>query len=162
MTIQKIQLEKISLTDCFDFNMRVRRGEVTADEVRAAFASYVASREEIRTVLMTWTIRKLDNRWHTWAKDKEGKVKEIVRNLIHDYIAPLEITLTYDLSRETPVQVAARELEKLTDEMIVAYAAGLDEKKAHIKKSIHDPETLEEFALWMRVDPFFVTAPVQR
>lgn len=140
----------------------MRDGTLSLDEFRAAFARIVDQRDAITAALAAQTKADLLKRLGFMAQarykseKKDAVVREAYREIIGDFV--LAQSFGYDpMQKDGYLNAVRAVVEKTTEADLAAYAARVAEQRAAYKakveqriKAVKNPETLEEFALFVR------------
>jgi phospholipid N-methyltransferase len=115
----------------------------TADQWRAEFERFVASKEQVMAELNAKTVKEL-------APNGAGGMKkaEIVRRIWNNAATRYLIADSYQVdvfNRETTEAAIGRSLASVTDEQMVKYQNDRKEARAARQKALTNPETLAEF-----------------
>lgn len=153
-----IETKTYTLTEHNELMRRARSGEATADELREAFKSATASKEAIKaefSALSKDRILRIISRAHARKSDSK---KTLVGYALHGVLwglilgKPISFFLMSGNEDDAMLEIS----EALTDADVTEYAEQVAastkrhaERMEGLKKSIENPETLEEFRLFI-------------
>lgn len=136
---------------------RLLEGDITAEELKAAYSSLVDSEEGILSELQKMTIKQLGK--YAGPRYSGEKKASVVRGALMGLQSRLHVGASLSYVMGTKHSEAVRKaVEKQTDADIQAYAervkkqrADYDQRMQELKKSVENPETYEEFRQFIRL-----------
>lgn len=151
-----------SLKEYDELRSRVSTGEISPAELRDAFASFNANMPAIRAELAGFKKDDILSRMGSWSayryknEKKDVVVRAALEQLQQSFM--LDKTLSYMMGAPDARQQAIQKaVDSITAEDITAYAEelaqhrqNLADRRAKITKAIENPETLEEFATYLK------------
>jgi len=142
-----------------DIAKRINAGEITADELKAAFERARAGEADIRAELNKRTIAQLAPRG-AGSMTKSRLVDEIYSRMLGQFA--VRGGYSWSPMSEKLEDAIAREVAKTTDEDIKKAAEKRAERAEEIKQTYTDPKTYAEFESFIRVRGFDKLTPEQR
>lgn len=129
---------------------RLKSGEITSEEWKAAYERLKARKQSIIAELGRKTLKQLAPRGA--GRDKKTTVIErIWEQMLQRYALGRAIACNPFPNPERAFQEAVdRVVAKITDEALRKYAEDMRRKAAAFKKALENPETLEEFETFIR------------
>lgn len=136
---------------------RVQAGNITAEEIRTVLPRISEAEDALKAELNKFKKDKLIRLSGVMRRDfkKDQLVSLAYDELFMDLVASRGFS--YSPFSETREEAVRRTLEKQTDEDVAKYAeeikksrAEFDERRTALKKSLTDPETLEDFKIFIR------------
>ena len=142
--------EVYSLAEHEEDLRRLKRGEITGEEWRAAYERLKTSKQSIIAELGRKTLKQLAPRGA--GRDKKATVIErIWEQMLQRYALGRAIAYNPFPNPERAFQEAVdAAVAKITDEALRKYAQDMRRKAAAFKKALENPETLEEFETFIR------------
>src|SRR6266508_705943 len=129
---------------------RLKSGEITSDEWRAAYERLKASKHFILAELGRKTMKKLAPRG-AGRDNKATVIKRIWEQMLQRYALGRAIAYSLFPNPERAFQEAVDAVvSKSTDETLRKYSEDLRRNAAAFKKAVENPETLEEFETFIR------------
>lgn len=129
---------------------RLKRGEITGEEWKAAYERLKASKQSILAELGRKTLRQLAPRGARRDK-KETVIVRIWEQMLQRYALGRAIAYSPFPNPERAFQEAVdAAVAKITDETLRKYAEDMRRNAAAFKKALENPETLEEFETFIR------------
>lgn len=132
-----------------DFNKRLRAGDVTAQEVKDQFDYLVNNEEAIKADILD-VINKSDKhkrkRKETKAEMVQNRYIEAIKDLAYadrDSFV-MEIDFSGGSREDRTIKAVKKQIDTMTDESIQAHAAKKQAYRDQQKKTIENPETLQE------------------
>jgi hypothetical protein len=129
---------------------RLKSGEITGEEWKAAYERLKASKQSILAELGRKTLRQLAPRGA--RRDKKATViVRIWERMLQRYALGRAIAYSPFPNPERAFQEAVDAVvAKITDETLRKYSEDLRRNAAAFKKALENPETLEEFETFIR------------
>ncbi len=131
----------LTIDDVKAFRKQLRAGEVTADQLKETYARYLFSRASIEETFSKKKLKELAPKGHGSATKKE--VVSHIMHRVDDFF--LIDNFTWHIGQETSEEARTRQVLATTDESIAKWIADGKAATEKLKKSIENPETLEEF-----------------
>jgi hypothetical protein len=129
---------------------RLKSGEITSEEWKAAYERLKASKQSIIAELGRNTLKQLAARGGRRGK-KATMVRRIWERMLQRYALGRAITYnTFPNPEKALQEVVDVAIAKITDETLRKYSEDLRRNAAAFKKALENPETLEEFETFIR------------
>lgn len=149
-------LQPFTFAEYRSFRQRLESGEIqTAAEVQAAFARFVASRSTFTAALVrdynAGQLKRLAARigcFDAGRNTKPQNAEAVYRGLLQSFA--LAQSISYQLGKETLEDAVAKLVDALTDSDVAAYAEAIGREDASDQKARENPETLDEFYVFVR------------
>lgn len=125
-----------------EFHKQWREGDVTADQVRQAFASIVENEAEFKESMKALKKKELARYApHRLSEKKDALIRIAYGGVLQIFVPGDSFSYSYG---EKLSDVIAALLDQWTDEKIQADAESLRRRSEAFRKSIENPETIEE------------------
>lgn len=148
--------ESATFESVSDFGKRVKKGDVTAQEVRDQFQFMLDHEADIKQSIMDYI--NSSDKYKRKRKDTKAKLvddtfdRELQRlGYAGDNMLSYSRPLDGGDYRQSMIGAIKKNLDKLTDEAIQAMAAKNKEYEENFKKTYTNPETLSQFRDFIRV-----------
>jgi hypothetical protein len=129
---------------------RLKRGEITGEEWKAAYERLKASKHSIIAELRRKTLKQLASRGGRGDK-KATVIGRVWEQMLQRYALGRAIAYSPFPNPERALQEAVdAAVAKITDATLQKYAKDLRRNAAAFKKALENPETLEEFETFIR------------
>lgn len=121
-------------------------GTATADQVRVWFEWVVENRDAIIAEISKLTVKQIKEtyKYNFHSTKKAGVVNEIVDTMLEYYVIAVP-SKGWFILKDDPADHLRERLAKLTDQMIIDYAAERKAKQDAFVRALTDPQTLAEF-----------------
>ena len=140
----------------FKFFGKLREGEVTADEVKAAWETYKGIEAEIRKEVAKMTMKELEKFQGMRKPDNKAEGVRMAMDALHGEFRP-GVMFSYgggignrDKMNEAKASAQEKAVAQWTDEMIQVNAQERRGKADARKKALENPETLDEWQQFVR------------
>ena len=129
---------------------RIFTGDIIADELKAEFKRFIASKESVMAELKKLTKKQLEPMvvFHSANERKDHMMKSAFDNMAMAF--SMGDGISYSMN-ETMIDAVTRNVEKVTDEEIQAQAIKIAERRKEFKQTYDDPQTIEQFDEFKRV-----------
>lgn len=151
MANTKLTLSTYSLSEHKSFVKQLDLGQVSAQELQANYERAVSSEESLKSELRKLKVPELKYllRGSFYRSDKkEYLVKEVYENLLMNFL--IKESFVYQPFSEKYSDALRGQVYKITDEEIQQRAKNLQARKEFLKKSLSNPETKEEFQIFIQ------------
>lgn len=137
-----------------EFHKRLDGGDITAEELKQEFALMKANEETIvETLVKDYNAQQLKNWAGRWGRRPESRKADNAKSIYDAMLQTFSLgqTISYrPFEGESYGDAVTRAVDQVTDEEIAAHATKhLEEQAAH-EKAITNPETFEEWRLYVR------------
>ncbi len=155
-TVQIDTSAPMTMQDVIDVDKRRREGDITADELKQRWEQFRENKELIRAEVQKMTIGDLKKRFHSWhAKTKADWVDAAIDSLAMSFSnGGISYSPTFGGGREayekSKFDAIGRSVDTWTDEKIQSDAVALREHKEARLKALTNPETLEEYKVFLQ------------
>lgn len=127
----------------YGFYQRCRKGDVTADEVREHYTYLTTNEPQVTIGIFNYLKSSAE-----YKRKRNDTLTDLAKKEFTNYLTALVYTFSDSFSHilfsETIQQAIWRQIKDLTDEMISSYQEKRKQDREKRRKSIENPETLDE------------------
>ena len=130
------------------FMNRLNKGDITAEELKAEYQRFKDNRDVIKAELKKLTVKQLRSRINSFIHPglkKAQLVEHALDDIATDFIRPRGSSVSWSPMSEDYTAAVDRTIDTVTDDQIKGYSQKRQAQVETYKKSLTNPETIEEF-----------------